>query len=70
MAHTQVPIMRAIVTLANELELTVIAEGVETIEEVERLQALGCHLAQGYAFGAAMTGAELGKRLTAQFSGK
>jgi EAL domain-containing protein (putative c-di-GMP-specific phosphodiesterase class I) len=69
-AHTQVPIIRAIVTLASELDLSVIAEGVETIEEIERLQQLNCQYAQGFAFGAAMTGAELGKRLQAQLNGK
>jgi diguanylate cyclase (GGDEF)-like protein len=68
MSHTQVPIIRSIVSLATELDLTVIAEGVETLEEIERLQQLNCHYAQGYAFGAAMTGAELGKRLAAQFT--
>jgi diguanylate cyclase (GGDEF)-like protein/PAS domain S-box-containing protein len=67
MSHTQVPIMRAVVALATELDLTVIAEGVETLEEIERLQQLNCHYAQGYAFGAAMTGPELTKRLVAQF---
>ncbi|HEY9011448.1 MAG TPA: GGDEF and EAL domain-containing protein, partial [Devosia sp.] len=66
-AHTQVPIIRAVVSLATELDLAVIAEGVETLEEIERLQQLNCHYAQGYAFGAAMSGAELGKRLAAQF---
>jgi EAL domain-containing protein (putative c-di-GMP-specific phosphodiesterase class I) len=66
-AHTQVPIIRAVVSLATELDLTVIAEGVETLEEIERLQQLNCHYAQGFAFGAAMSGAELGKRLAAQF---
>ena len=66
-SHTQVPIMRAIVALATDLDLTVIAEGVETLEEVERLQQLNCHYAQGYAFGAAMTGPEMTKRLAAQF---
>lgn len=66
-SHTQVPIMRAVVALAADLDLTVIAEGVETLEEVERLQQLNCRYAQGYAFGAAMTGAELTKRLVAQF---
>jgi diguanylate cyclase (GGDEF)-like protein len=66
-SHTQVPIMRAIVALATDLDLTVIAEGVETLEEVERLQNLNCHYAQGYAFGAAMTGPEMTKRLSAQF---
>jgi diguanylate cyclase (GGDEF)-like protein len=66
-SHTQVPIIRAVVSLATELDLLVIAEGVETLEEIERLQQLNCHYAQGFAFGAAMTGAELGKRLAAQF---
>ena len=66
-AHTQAPIIRSIVTLAAELGLSVIAEGVETAEELERLQALNCQFAQGFAFGAAMSGQELGKRLAAQF---
>jgi diguanylate cyclase (GGDEF)-like protein/PAS domain S-box-containing protein len=66
MAHTQVPIIRSIVALATELDLAVIAEGVETMEEIERLQQLNCQYAQGFAFGAAMTGPELTKRLIAQ----
>jgi diguanylate cyclase (GGDEF)-like protein len=66
MSHTQVPIIRSVVALATELDLAVIAEGVETIEEIERLQQLNCHYAQGYAFGAAMTGAEFTKRLAQQ----
>jgi len=66
-SHTQVPIIRAVVALATDLDLLVIAEGVETLEEIERLQSLNCHYAQGFAFGAAMTGAELGKRLATQF---
>ncbi|HQZ12101.1 MAG TPA: EAL domain-containing protein [Devosia sp.] len=66
MAHTQVPILRSIIALAAELDLSVIAEGVETIEEIERLQALNCHYAQGFAFGAAMTGPEFSKRLAQQ----
>jgi EAL domain-containing protein (putative c-di-GMP-specific phosphodiesterase class I) len=67
MAHTQVPIIRSIVALATDLDLIVIAEGVETLDEIERLQQLNCHYAQGYAFGAAMPGPELTKRLVAQF---
>lgn len=66
MAHTQVPIIRSVITLATELDLVVIAEGVETAEEIERLQQLNCHYAQGYAFGAAMSGQDFGKRLAAQ----
>ena len=66
LAHTQVPIIRSIVALAQELDLTVIAEGVETLEEIERLQQLNCQYAQGFAFGAAMSGADFGKKLAAQ----
>lgn len=66
MSHTQAPIIRSIVTLAAELDLTVIAEGVETLDEIERLQSLNCQFAQGFAFGAAMSGAELHKKLQGQ----
>ena len=43
-----------------------IAEGVETLEEIERLQQLNVQFAQGFAFGAAMSGADFGKKLSAQ----
>ena len=66
MAHTQVPIMRAILALAGDLDIMVVAEGVETLDEIDRLRQLGCHYAQGFAFGAAMTGVEMQKKLSAQ----
>jgi diguanylate cyclase (GGDEF)-like protein/PAS domain S-box-containing protein len=69
LGQTQVPIIRSIITLATDLDLNVIAEGVETIEEVERLQTLNCQYAQGQAFGAPMSGSDLGKRLMSQFGG-
>jgi len=65
-AHTQGPIIRAVVNLASDLDLMVIAEGVESVDEIERLRQLNCRYAQGFAFGAAMTGAELGKKIAAQ----
>jgi EAL domain-containing protein (putative c-di-GMP-specific phosphodiesterase class I) len=43
-------IVRAIVTLAQQLGLRVVAEGVETQEELELLCRLGCDLMQGYLF--------------------
>jgi len=42
--------VRAIVALAHNLRLAVIAEGVETVDELEALRTLGCEFAQGYLF--------------------
>ena len=39
-----------IIGLARSLELTTIAEGVETAEQMLTLKALGCDIAQGYYF--------------------
>ena len=39
-----------IVTMAHRLNLSVVAEGIETRDQVLRLQAIGCDYAQGYYF--------------------
>ena len=43
-------IVRTIVTLAHNLGLDVIAEGVETPEQLTYLRSLGCEYGQGYLF--------------------
>jgi EAL domain-containing protein (putative c-di-GMP-specific phosphodiesterase class I) len=40
----------AIVALGRTLGLTIVAEGIETEGQLERLRALGCELGQGYLF--------------------
>ncbi|SDI83514.1 diguanylate cyclase (GGDEF) domain-containing protein [Frankineae bacterium MT45] len=47
----EVPILKAIVALADALGLRIIAEGVETLHQAEVLAGLGCSHAQGYYFG-------------------
>ncbi|MEJ0064034.1 MAG: EAL domain-containing protein [Caulobacteraceae bacterium] len=43
-------ICAALIELGRRLDLAVLAEGVETREEVEALRVLGCSLFQGFFF--------------------
>lgn len=43
-------VMHAIITLAQHLKLHVVAEGVETPDQLAQLQAMDCNSAQGYLF--------------------
>ena len=56
---TATAIVRTIVTMANNLGLDVIAEGVETAEQQQALSANGCLIYQGYLFGKPMPVEEL-----------
>lgn len=47
-------IVRSIIELAHNLDLTVVAEGVEDNETLEKLISLGCDRGQGYYFGRPM----------------
>jgi EAL domain-containing protein (putative c-di-GMP-specific phosphodiesterase class I)/ActR/RegA family two-component response regulator len=44
-------IVKKTIELAHDLEMLVVAEGVETPEQLRRLDAYGCDIAQGYLLG-------------------
>ena len=52
-------VLASILSLAQELKLVAIAEGVESKEEVTLLKALGCEQGQGFLFGAPMPSAQV-----------
>ena len=54
-SDTAAIILEAVINLAHDLDLVVVAEGVENKEQVERLRELECDLAQGFHFGEPMT---------------
>jgi diguanylate cyclase (GGDEF)-like protein/PAS domain S-box-containing protein len=47
-------IVTAVVRLARSLSIDVVAEGVETAGQLDLLRAMGCHMAQGHYFSAAV----------------
>jgi len=53
-------IARAVVGLGSALGLTVVAEGVENVEQHDLLLAMGCTFAQGYLYGAATAPEQFG----------
>ena len=57
-------IVAATVRLAHALDLHVVAEGVETPEQMEFVCRAGCDQMQGYLFGRPMTAADLGRLLS------
>jgi diguanylate cyclase len=59
-------IIQTIISLGRSLSLEVIAEGVETNEQVEYLRAYGCDHAQGYLFGKPVPSEEFERQIRAR----
>lgn len=58
-SHTDSPIVSSTIILAKRLGLEVVAEGVETREQLVYLRLAGCDTAQGYYFSRPMTAEQL-----------
>ncbi|HVW16746.1 MAG TPA: EAL domain-containing protein, partial [Solirubrobacteraceae bacterium] len=56
-------VVRGLVEMAGAMDLTTVAEGVETPDQLARLRELGCDRAQGYLFSAGLGAGELAELL-------
>lgn len=59
-------IIRTIIILAHALDMNVVAEGVETLEQMSILKQLGCEYAQGYLFSSAVISTDAEKMIRSQ----
>lgn len=56
-------IVEAVIQLAHSLKASVIAEGLETSEQIRQIRALGCDLGQGYYFSSPISQTQLLKMM-------
>jgi len=56
-------VVKAVLGLGSDLDLSVVAEGVENTEELAHLSSLGCRFTQGFYFARPMPGPEANKLL-------
>ncbi|WP_052706111.1 EAL domain-containing protein [Vibrio galatheae] len=49
-AQTSSPLTDTIISIGQSINVDVIAEGVETEQQAQKLEALGCHIYQGFLF--------------------
>jgi diguanylate cyclase (GGDEF)-like protein len=68
--HNSAAIVGAIVGLGQCLGMDVVAEGIETMEQLALLQRIGCTLGQGHLFGEPVTGQRYLDLLLAQQQGE
>jgi len=57
-------VVKSIIDIASELGFEVIAEGAETVQQVDILRSMGCNKIQGYYFDKPLPKDEFEKRLT------
>jgi len=61
-----VEIIKSIIQLARSFRLDITAEGIETVEDFERMRELGCNTMQGYLFGRPMAFARANELVSGQ----
>jgi EAL domain-containing protein (putative c-di-GMP-specific phosphodiesterase class I) len=68
--HGDEAIVSAVVSLAANLGMQVVAEGVETEDHAKTLERLGCRNAQGYYLGIPISAEDITRRLRQQAQSK
>ncbi|MEB2870245.1 sensor domain-containing protein [Pseudomonas rhizosphaerae] len=67
MTHRRtIAIVTSILSLGSALDVDIVAEGVETQDQLDRLQALGCPFVQGYLLSPPLRGEEMKQLLAAR----
>ncbi|MGD0638622.1 MAG: EAL domain-containing protein, partial [Nitrososphaerales archaeon] len=61
-------LLETIVSLGKKLGMTMLAEGIETSAQLERLRRSGCELGQGFLFSTAVPASEVARTLGQRFS--
>ena len=61
-------LVEAVISLSHKLSLLVVAEGVESAEQIELLKGWDCHFAQGYYFFKPMPAEDFSKLMTQKMS--
>jgi diguanylate cyclase (GGDEF)-like protein/PAS domain S-box-containing protein len=56
-------IVASVINLAHALGISVVAEGVETVDQLDKLREMGCDLAQGYNWARPADAHDVGSRL-------
>ena len=59
-------LLEAIISLGQKLKVTLLAEGIETQPQLEKLLRMGCRFGQGYLFSHALEASEVKKLLAEQ----
>ncbi len=64
--RNDIAIVKAIIAMARSMEIELTAEGIEEVQQAERLLAYGCQWGQGYLFGRPMPAEKLEQLLGSQ----
>ena len=63
-SERDINLVQSIIALAHQMQMDVVAEGIESIEDCERLKEMGCEYGQGYLFDKPLCSQEATDRLT------